>query len=59
VEVVATRSGIPAEKVKTILKHYGNHSAALNSVPLDEAVKNYTVKKGGVIACTGFKAGLS
>ncbi len=58
-EVVAKRSGILAEKVKTNLKRYGNNSAALISSPLDEAVRNYTVKKGGVIACTGFGAGLS
>jgi 3-oxoacyl-[acyl-carrier-protein] synthase-3 len=58
-EVVAKRLGVPMEKVITNLKSYGNTSAASIPLALDEAVRNGTVKKGDVIACAGFGAGLS
>lgn len=58
-EVVADRLGIPMEKVITNLSDYGNTSAASIPLALDEAVRSGQVKKGDVIACAGFGAGLS
>ena len=58
-EVVADRLGIPMEKVITNLSEYGNTSAASIPLALDAAVREGRVKKGDVIACAGFGAGLS
>lgn len=58
-ETVASRLGIPMEKVITNLADYGNTSAASIPLALDEAVRKGQVKKGDVIACAGFGAGLS
>lgn len=58
-EVVADRLGMPMEKVITNLSEYGNTSAASIPLALDEAVRSGKVKKGDVIACAGFGAGLS
>ena len=58
-ETVAKRLGIPMEKVLTNLSEYGNTSAASIPLALDEAVRDGKVKKGDVIACAGFGAGLS
>jgi 3-oxoacyl-[acyl-carrier-protein] synthase-3 len=58
-ETVAKRLGIPMEKVIANLDKYGNTSAASIPVALDEAVRSGKVKKGDVIACAGFGAGLS
>ena len=58
-EVVAKRLGIPMEKVITNLASYGNTSAGSIPLALDEAVRSGKVKKGDVIACAGFGAGLS
>lgn len=58
-EVVAKRLGIPFEKVIHNLDQYGNTSAASIPIALSEAVASGKVKKGDVIACSGFGAGLS
>ena len=58
-ETVAQRLGMPMEKVITNLYKYGNTSAASIPLALDEAVRSGRVKKGDVIACAGFGAGLS
>ena len=58
-ETVANRLGIPMEKVITNLEQYGNTSSASIPLALDEAVRSGKVKKGDVIACAGFGAGLS
>lgn len=58
-ETVAKRLGIPMDKVITNLAKYGNTSAASIPLALDEAVRSGQVKKGDVIACAGFGAGLS
>ena len=58
-ETVADRLGIPMDKVLTNLSEYGNTSAASIPIALDEAVRSGKVKKGDVIACAGFGAGLS
>jgi len=58
-EIVANRLKIPMDKVITNLSEYGNTSAASIPIALDEAVRSGKVKKGDVIACAGFGAGLS
>lgn len=58
-ETVAKRLGMPMEKVITNLADYGNTSAASIPLALDEAVRSGKVKKGDIIACAGFGAGLS
>lgn len=58
-ETVADRLGMPMEKVITNLYKYGNTSAASIPLALDEAVRSGRVKKGDIIACAGFGAGLS
>lgn len=58
-ETVASRLGVPFEKVITNLSKYGNTSAASIPLALDEAVRTGVVKKGDIIACAGFGAGLS
>mmetsp|Transcript_8822 Transcript_8822/g.12540 ORF Transcript_8822/g.12540 Transcript_8822/m.12540 type:complete len:442 (-) Transcript_8822:210-1535(-) len=58
-ETVASRMGIPFEKVITNLADYGNTSAASIPLALDEAVRSGQVKEGDIIACAGFGAGLS
>lgn len=58
-ETVAKRLGIPMENVITNLASYGNTSAGSIPLALDEAVRSGQVKKGDVIACAGFGAGLS
>lgn len=58
-EVVASRLGMPMDKVITNLARYGNTSAASIPLALNEAVRSGQVKKGDVIACAGFGAGLS
>ena len=58
-ETVANKLGIPMEKVITNLVEYGNTSAGSIPLALDEAVRSGKVKKGDVIACAGFGAGLS
>lgn len=58
-EVVAKRLNIPMEKVIRNLDKYGNTSAASIPIALSEAVASGKVKKGDIIACSGFGAGLS
>lgn len=57
--VVAKRLKIPEEKIITNLADYGNTSAGSIPIALSEAVRSGQVKKGDVIACAGFGAGLS
>lgn len=58
-ETVAKRLGIPMDKVLTNLNEHGNTSAGSIPIALNAAVKSGKVKKGDVIACAGFGAGLS
>lgn len=46
-------------QILTNLSEYGNTSAGSIPLALDEAVRAGKVKKGDVIACAGFGAGLS
>merc|ERR1711892_530077 len=58
-DIVAQRLGVPSEKIITNLKDYGNTSAGSIPLALDEAVRSGQVKKGDIVACAGFGAGLS
>jgi len=58
-ETISKRFDIPMSKVITNLSEYGNTSAGSIPLALDEAVRSGKVKKGDVIACAGFGAGLS
>lgn len=58
-EVVAKRLKVPKEKIITNLADYGNTSAGSIPIALSEAVQSGQVKKGDIIACAGFGAGLS
>jgi len=58
-EIVASRLGIPMDKVITNLSEHGNTSAGSIPIALEEAVRTGKVKKGDVIAMAGFGAGLS
>jgi len=58
-ETVAKRLKIPKKKIITNLADYGNTSAGSIPIALSEAVRSGQVKKGDVIACAGFGAGLS
>jgi len=58
-ETVAKKLKIPMEKVITNLEEYGNTSAGSIPLALNQAVREGKVKKGDVIACAGFGAGLS
>ena len=58
-ETVAKKLGIPMDKVLTNLSEFGNTSAGSIPLALDQAVREGKVKKGDVIACAGFGAGLS
>ena len=59
IEHAARVLDIPMERVLTNLDEYGNTSAGSIPLALAEAVKQGKVKKGDVIACAGFGAGLS
>jgi len=59
IETVATRLGMPMDKVISNLDEYGNTSAGSIPLALDQAVRSGKVKPGDVIACSGFGAGLS
>jgi 3-oxoacyl-[acyl-carrier-protein] synthase-3 len=58
-ETVAKRLGIPMSKVLSNLSEHGNTSAGSIPLALADAVKSGKVKKGDVVACAGFGAGLS
>lgn len=58
-ETVAKKLGIPMSKVISNLDEYGNTSAGSIPLALDQAVREGKVKKGDLIACAGFGAGLS
>jgi 3-oxoacyl-[acyl-carrier-protein] synthase-3 len=56
---VSDRLQLPPEKVISNLSEYGNTSAASIPLALDEAVRAGKVKKGDIIASSGFGAGLT
>ena len=58
-ETVAQRLGMDFSKVITNLDEHGNTSAGSIPIALAGAVADGKVKKGDIIACSGFGAGLS
>lgn len=58
-EAVATRIGLPAEKIVSNVANYGNTSAASIPIALNAAVRAGQIKAGDTIATSGFGAGLS
>lgn len=59
IEAAAKRLHLPLEKFFVNLHKYGNTSAASVGLALGEAVQEGKVKKGDLIALTGFGAGLT
>ena len=51
--------GIPMSKVLVNVNEYGNTSAGSIPLALAEAVSSGKIKKGDIIAISGFGAGLS
>lgn len=58
-EHAAKTLGISMDKVLKNIEEYGNTSAASIPLALAEAVKQGKIKKGDIIAVSGFGAGLS
>ncbi len=59
IKAVASRLGLPIEKVVLNMDRYGNTSAASIPLALDEAVRAGLVKQGDVILMEAFGAGLT
>lgn len=59
IEAASKKLGIPVEKFYLNLNKYGNTSAASIGIALTEAYKNGVIKKGNVVAMTGFGGGLT
>ncbi len=57
IEAVASRAGVPMEKVLVNIEHYGNTSAA--SIPLCLDEKKGMLKKGDKVILTAFGAGFT
>mmetsp|Transcript_1327 Transcript_1327/g.1763 ORF Transcript_1327/g.1763 Transcript_1327/m.1763 type:complete len:399 (-) Transcript_1327:338-1534(-) len=58
-DTVAKKLKIPLDKIIQNLDEYGNTSAASIPLALEQAVREGKIKKGDIIACSGFGAGLS
>lgn len=59
IEAAAKRLKIPAEKFYLNLDKYGNTSSASIGIAMGEALEKGKLKKGDMIALTGFGAGLT
>lgn len=59
IDSAAKRLKLPPEKVFINLPRYGNTSAASIPLALDEAVRDGCIKKGDIVALSGFGAGLT
>lgn len=59
IDSASKRLGIPVEKFYLNLDRYGNTSSASIGIALGEALEKGLVKKGDIIALTGFGAGLT
>ncbi|MCL4484918.1 MAG: ketoacyl-ACP synthase III [Nitrospirae bacterium] len=59
IDALASRLGLPSDKVVVNIEHYGNTSAASVPVALDEAVRAGRVKEGSRILLTAFGAGVT
>jgi 3-oxoacyl-[acyl-carrier-protein] synthase-3 len=58
-KAVASRLGLPPEKVMLNLDRYGNTSAASIPIALDEAVRQGRIKEGSLVMLGAFGAGLT
>ncbi len=59
IKAVASRLGLPMEKVVMNMDRYGNTSAASIPLALDEAVRGGRVREGNLILMEAFGAGLT
>lgn len=59
IDALASRLGLPPEKVMVNIERYGNTSAASVPVALDEAVRGGRVKEGSRLLLTAFGAGVT
>jgi 3-oxoacyl-[acyl-carrier-protein] synthase-3 len=59
IKAVATRLGLPMEKVAMNLDRYGNTSAASIPLALDEAVRAGRVQRGDIVLLEAFGGGLT
>ncbi|SDJ44509.1 beta-ketoacyl-ACP synthase III [Salimicrobium halophilum] len=58
-EAARERLGIPAEKMSTAIRRYGNTSSASIPVALSEEVKAGKIKEGDLVVLVGFGGGLT
>lgn len=58
-EAARARTGIPAERLFSIVERYGNMSAATIPVALDEAREQGRIKDGDIVAMTAFGTGFT
>lgn len=59
IEAASKKLGIPVEKFYLNLNKYGNTSAASIGIALTEAYEKGAIKKGDMVAMTGFGGGLT
>ena len=59
IESAAKRLGLPVEKFYINLSRYGNTSSATIGIGIGEALEKGLIKKGDILALTGFGAGLT
>ncbi len=59
IDALASRLGLPPEKVMVNIDRYGNTSAASIPVALDEAVRSGRVSEGSRVLLTAFGAGVT
>ena len=59
IDAVATRLGVPAERLFINIEKYGNTSAATIPIAMCEAVEQGRLKKGDVLVIDAFGAGLT
>ena len=59
IKAIAKRLKLPLSKFAVNISEYGNTSAASEPILLDELVKQNKVKRGQIIALSGFGGGLT
>lgn len=58
-QAAARGLGVPEERVFSNVAHYGNTSSASIPIALCEAVERGLIRRGDVVVCVGFGAGLT
>lgn len=58
-EAVATRLGLPAERIASVIDHTGNTSSASIPLALVDAVEHGRLKDGDLVLLAGFGAGMT